>query len=121
MKVGQIIFFGFALLVAWLALYYVGSLFVDPNRHSPNVGNPFVAIAMGLIAYSIARRLRPRDGREALMIGASWCALLVGLLLAITIPNGTTDRFFGAWTIYLVYLAIFMAPLLAYGLIRPRA
>ncbi len=115
-KMGWISGLGLVFIPAWLLFFYLASLTIRDLL----VDTLVVALALGILSYLLSRVLQVETKQEALVSGCVWAFLLLLVELLITLLNGTTGVIFGTWATYLVYMAIALAPWLAFLTARPR-
>lgn len=115
-KTGKTISFGLLLFVVWQLLSYFSALVtgtqgkdaadVDFNSMPLVISGIIIALLMAGATYWFGRKLRLDTKRDALTAGAWWVVILVALQIFTTMPYQTTKALFGAWVMYLPYLAI---------------
>ena len=115
-KMWWILGLGLVFIPAWLLFLYLASLAIPGLL----LDNLVVALALGILSYLLSKVLRVEIKQEALVSGCVWAFLLFLVELLIALPNGTTGVVFGTWTTYIVYVAIALAPWLAFLTARPR-
>lgn len=107
---------GLVFIPAWLLFFYLASLAIR-DLLLDTLG---VALALGILSYLLSKVLQVETKQEALVSGGVWAFLLLLVELLITLLNGTTGVIFGTWATYVVYVAIALAPWLAFLSARPR-
>ena len=114
-KMWWILGLGLVFIPAWLLVFYLTSLAI----HDLLVDTLVVALALGILSYLLSKVVQVETKQEALVSGCVWAFLLLLVELLITLPNGTTGDIFGFWATYVVYVAIALAPWLAFLTARP--
>ena len=109
----KILGFGFLLFVIFNILLFFISMLTGSDKPTDFwwVG-VIMAVASTLFSLWFSRLMPTDCVKCALAFGGIWTIEVAILLLAITIPNGTTNVVFGNWSSYLVFLGIFIGPLL---------
>jgi hypothetical protein len=107
---------GLVFIPAWLLCFYLASLAI----YDLFVDTLVVALALGIVSYLLSKVLHVATPQEALVTGCVWAFLLLLVELLITLLNGTTGVIFGIWATYVVFVAIALAPRLAFLATRPR-
>lgn len=100
---------------AFLLFLFLASLVI----HDLLIDTLVVALALGILSYLMSRVVPVETKQEALVAGCAWALLLFLVELLITIPNETAGVIFGTWATYVVYVAIALAPWLAFFTARP--
>ena len=114
-KMWWILGLGLVFIPAWLLFLFLADLAI----HDVLVDTLVVALALGIMSYLFSKVVQVETKQEALLSGCVWAFLLLLVELLITIPNGTTGDIFGFWATYVVYVAIALAPWLAFLTTRP--
>ena len=107
---------GLVFIPTWLLFFYLASLAIR-DLLLDTLG---VALALGILSYLLSKVLQVETKQEELVSGGVWAFLLLLVELLITLLNGTTGVIFGTWATYVVYVAIALAPWLAFLSARPR-
>ncbi len=107
---------GLVFIPAWLLFFYLASLAI----YDVLVDTLVVALALGIVSALLSRGVHVATPQGALVTGCVWAFLLVLVELLITLLNATTGLIFGTWATYVVYMAIALAPWLAFLTARPR-
>ena len=107
---------GLVFIPAWLIFFFLADLAI----HDKLVDTLVVALALGILSYLFSKVVQVETKQEALVSGCVWAFLLLLVELQITLFNETTGDIFGFWATYLVYVAIALAPWLAFLTVRPR-
>lgn len=115
-KMWWILGLGLVFIPAWLLFLFLTSL-VIPGLLLDNL---VVALALGILSYLFSKVVQVETKQEAPVSGCVWAFLLILVELLIALFNETTGVVFGTWTTYVVYVAIALAPWLAFLSARPR-
>ncbi|MFA5070319.1 MAG: hypothetical protein WC528_03475 [Patescibacteria group bacterium] len=108
------IIFGFLLfIITMLLLFLMSQLTGSDEPAGLWWTGVIIAILMTFISWLFARIIKPAGNGQALLYGLIWTAIVAGILLVIALPNGTTDKVFGQWSTYLVFVGVLIGPLLA--------
>lgn len=109
--------YGFLLFVITMVLLFVLSMITGSEQPIDLwwVG-VIIAVLMTLFSLWFSRRLHPTTSGQALTYGIIWAIMLAGILLIITIPNGTTSIVFGQWPTYLIFVGVALGPVV----MRPK-
>lgn len=89
----------FALVSALLNLYYL-------YTWMPII----IALVTGLISFILAKYIKPTNAKLALSYGLLW--VIVGLVLDFFITKQFNPNIFSAWSLWLGYILVLLAPLL---------
>lgn len=107
---------GFLMVVIFNLVLFVISLIFASESFETNgptlIPAVIFAILMGLIVFGVLKWLKPTSQKEAFGYSISWAIIVFAAILFITIPNGTTAKFFGHWFDWLSFGAMAAAPLL---------
>lgn len=113
---GRTIGYGLLIFLVWMLAAFISSLItgtqgkdaadVDFNSAPLVISGIVIAVLLGVVANWLCRTLRLDTKRNALTVGAWWVIILVLLQILNTMPYQTTGMLFGAWVMYLPYLAI---------------
>jgi len=99
--------YGFLLfLIAMIGLFVLSMILGTEQPIDQPIGMAVVAVLLGAVSYWFVRRIKPENMQEALLYGTGWALVVAMILLAITIPNQTTEVVFGNWSTYLIFLCI---------------
>lgn len=115
-KIWWILGLGMLFIPAWLLFFFLADLAI----HDLLVDTLTVALALGILSYLFSKVVQVETKQEALVSGCVWAILLLLVELQITLFNETTGDIFGFWATYLVYVAIALAPWLAFLSAHPR-
>lgn len=115
-KTGKTIGYGLLMFIVWQLSSFVAALVtgtqgenaadVDFNSMPLVISGIIIALLMAGVAYWFGRMLRLDTKRDALIAGVWWIVILVALQIFATLPYQTTGTLFGAWVMYLPYVAI---------------
>lgn len=119
----KVIGFGLLLFIITMALLFGLSMIAGSEQPT---GFWWIGVIMAVVlacgSLWFSRRLRATTSKQAFGFGLIWATMVAGIILIITIPNGTTDVFFGEWSAYLVFVGIAVGPVLMKPkLVRPDA
>lgn len=113
-RTGKTLGYGLLLYIAFNVILFVATLAtgIESTEISANstrfvISLAGAAVLMFFTARWFGRLLKFDTRRDAQLAGAWWTAIVVALTLLTTIPNGTTQIFFGTWAAYLIYTAVF--------------
>lgn len=109
-KMWRILGLGLVFIPAFLLFLFLTSLVIQ----NLFIDTLVVALALGILSYLLSRVVPVETKQEALVAGCAWAILLFLVELLITIPNETAGVIFGTWATYVVYVAIAVAPWLAF-------
>lgn len=104
---------GFLLMIVFQLVLLVISLifgFEDGGTGPTLLPAVVFAVAMGLVVWGVLKWVKPTSQKEAWQYSLSWAGIVFAIILFITIPNGTTQIFFGAWFDWLSFVAMAIVP-----------
>ncbi len=114
----RVIGYGLLLFIITMVLLFVMSVITESDQPLDKWWvSAVMAIIMMAVSLWFSRTLRPGSASQAFLFGGVWAIMIAGLLLAIAIPNGTTNIVFGQWPTYLVFIGVAVGPVL----LKPKA
>ncbi len=100
---------GFGALL-WVLMFVIVSAFIGFKIYDYVWMEVVTAAIAGVISYILAGYVKPKSFGTALCYGASW--LVVGVILDAIVTMRFNPAIFTAWTLWLGYGLVVLAPLL---------
>lgn len=103
-----LLLFGFFTHIAWSIAAFLAYMFSGTDA-PPDLLGSLIASAIALVlSFLLGWFYRRRFDRNALLYASVTMLMTLLLNFLISIPNGTTQIFFGEWFVYLSFIAVFV-------------
>ena len=103
-----LLLFGFFTHIAWSIAAFLGYMFNGTDAPPDLMGSLIVAGIALILSFLLGSLYGRRVDRNALLYGGFSMAVTLLLNFLISIPNDTTQIFFGQWFVYLSFIAVFV-------------
>ena len=100
---------GFGILL-WVLMFVIISVFVAFNIAEGTLISIIFAIIGGIISFILAGKVKPSSAGAAFVYGLVW--VIVVFILDWLISTRFNNAIFSAWTLWLGYALVLLAPLL---------
>lgn len=103
-----LLLFGFFTHIAWSIAAFFAYLFSGTDTPPDLLGSLILSAIVLALSFLLGSFYGQRVDKNALRYGAVSMAFTLLLNFIISIPNGTTQSFFGTWFVYLSFIAVFV-------------
>jgi len=102
---------GFGILL-WIIAFVIASVFVGAKAIDSIVAKITIPLVVGIAAFFVGKNLKLKSITETLKYSGSWIMIGVLLDMVVTVPF-TGWGIFAEWNVWLGYLFVLTAPILA--------